>query len=239
MTSYRLSVTEIIWGFGPYATPRAPKAVTERPLSQCHAGVKRRPRRLRLSYSLWNIISAPRREKPHSLETDLNKGILTIREGKNKSNLPIMNSKSLVLKFFRAVLRDKRTDWRRCTNTLTPKRPALKCWFLRHDVYHGGKYTCGFTEALAERPSIRRKKPWPAVSSSVTVWKGIEMLLYPQPLCQSCLLWCLVAEGLSQVWTAKEYNSRLYHRNTTTAGLSALSYITSPAPDKGGLQVAI
>ena len=171
-------VTEIIWRFGFRTPPRAPTAVTETPLSLHHAELKRQQTR---AYGCLTSSSAASRKqcqrplhsegKIHTLKLTSTKESWQSGWGK-KSNFPVTNSKSLVFKFLRAVLRDKRIYWRIPQIPSHWKEELLQCWFLRHKALLLWQITSGFVETLLERPSIKCQKTGPAMSSSITVWKG-------------------------------------------------------------------
>lgn len=158
--------------------PRAPAAVTETPLRLLHTELKWQQTRAYGCLTSSSAASRQQCQRPVHSEGKIRALKLTSTKEswqsgwEKRSNFPVTNSKSLVFKFLRAVLRDKRIYWQDPRNTFTLKRGVLQCWFLRHKVYYCGKYTAGFVETLVERPSIKRQKPGPAMSLSITVWKG-------------------------------------------------------------------
>lgn len=105
-TSYIFLVAEIIGDLVPL---RAPKAVTETCWSEVTNDTG-----FTSSIILCNITEATStssllRGKNSHCKTDIDKGILTVRE-EEKFNFSIMNSKSFVSKFLRAVLRETRAS---------------------------------------------------------------------------------------------------------------------------------
>lgn len=164
-------------------------------------------------------LSLPRGKNSHP-KTDIDKGILTIRE-EEKFNFSIMNSFKV---FLSCAQRDKSIYWQCPTNILTLKRKALKYWFMRHHVHQCNKYTFGFTEASGlkgnpfqpQNVKSHDQQCFPALHCE----KEHRGFCTTQRLGRNCVLLYFVAQGLWQHWTMKESQQRqalqLQHNLRTT-----------------------